>query len=163
VRIVVFSDSHGSYRSAESVILKNKEASIFVHLGDGERDVSALRAKYPELDIRSVSGNCDFLGEPCPKLIIDTEYARILCVHGHRHGVKSGLEFLRADAVEDNCAVALFGHTHSRLLSYSNGIYFMNPGSCSVPRDGKPRSYGYIDLTEAGIFTGIADLKSMDN
>jgi putative phosphoesterase len=158
VRIVALSDSHGSYRAAEKVILRNGDADMFVHLGDGERDVDVLRGKYPLLDIRCVSGNCDFLGEAQPVHIIDTKHARIFCVHGHRYRVKSGLESLRSAALQNNCNVVLYGHTHQRYSNYSAGVYFLNPGSCYEPRDGNPPSYGYIDLTDAGIVTNHVDL-----
>ena len=158
MRIVVFSDSHGSYNAAESVILRNEDADMFVHLGDGECDVSTLSKNYPLIDIRSVSGNCDFRGYFHLINIIDTEYARIFCTHGHRHRVKTELEELINAARQSDCNIVLYGHTHQRHTEYSNGIYFMNPGSCVEPRDGKPPSYGSIDLSEAGIAMSIVDL-----
>ena len=39
-----------------------------------------------------------------------------------------------------------------------NGIYIMNPGSASSPRDGKKPSYGIIDITKSGILMNIADV-----
>jgi putative phosphoesterase len=158
VRIVALSDSHGSFRSAEKVILRNAGADIFVHLGDGEREVDALRLKYPRLDIRAVSGNCDFLGDACLIHIIDTEFARVFCAHGHRYRVKSGIETLRSVALQNDCNVVLYGHTHQRFSDYSDGLHFLNPGSCYEPRDGKPPSYGYVDLTAAGIVVNHVDV-----
>lgn len=158
MRIVVISDSHGSSFSVEKIIVRNSSAEIFIHLGDGEREISSLKMKYPHLDIRHVAGNCDINSSSPMVHVIDTKFARILCTHGHRYGVKSSLDTLRSIAIDNECSVALFGHTHERYNSYHENIYFMNPGSCSSPRDGKGPSYGYIDLTNAGIVTNVVNL-----
>ena len=53
------SDSHGSLESVEKIISANPNADMFIHLGDGEREVAAVRAKYPDLNLISVCGNCN--------------------------------------------------------------------------------------------------------
>ena len=158
MRIVVISDSHGNIDAVERIIARNPNTRIFMHLGDGEREFNVMRVKDPELDLRIVAGNCDYNSNFPMVHVIDTEFARIMCTHGHRYSVKEGTEVLRSIALDNDCSVALYGHTHRRLNSYSDGIYLMNPGSCSQPRDGKPPSYGYIDLTTAGIVTNVVDL-----
>ena len=159
MRIIVMSDSHRNYHAIEKVISKNLgNADIFVHLGDGEDEVDPLRLKYPHLDIRCVSGNCDYMSSSPDFFIIDVKGARIFCTHGHRYFVKGGTETLRSIARDNKCNVVLFGHTHERYQSYEDGIYIMNPGSCSCPRDGKSPSYGFVDVTDKGIITNIVEL-----
>jgi putative phosphoesterase len=152
------SDSHGNTFAVHKIIDRNLSADMFIHLGDGEREMALMREKYPYLDIRCVSGNCDWNSSLPPMLVIDTEKARIFCTHGHRYYVKQGTETLRSIARDNGCNIVLFGHTHQRYNSYEDGIYIMNPGSCSQPRDFKKPSYGFIDITEAGIVTNIVEL-----
>lgn len=158
VRIIVMSDSHGSLAQTQKIINANRDADMFIHLGDGERELASLRIIYPDIDLRSVCGNCDFTRESPVFLIVEAGKNRIFCTHGHRYSVKSGTELLRSIARDNNCNAALFGHTHERYISCEDGIDIMNPGSCSCPRDGNKPSYGYIDVTENGIFFNIADV-----
>jgi len=151
------SDSHGLVKPIKKIIEKNTGADIFVHLGDGENEVAKITEEYPGLDIRCVRGNCD--GGKFPNhIIIDAGSARIFCAHGHRYSVKYGLGRLRDTAFANNCSVAAFGHTHSRCDSYADGIWLFNPGSCALPRDFQEPSYGYIDVTRAGIAVNILEV-----
>ena len=152
------SDSHGSKYSLEKVISENSEADMFIHLGDGEREIAEIRVQYPNIDLRSVSGNCDWTKESPAYLIVEAAGKRLFCSHGHRYMVKSGTMLLRGVARENGCDAALFGHTHERYIACDDGIDIMNPGSCSCPRDGNKPSYGIIDINEAGLFMNIFDV-----
>ena len=54
-------------------------------------------------------------------------------------------------------AIALCGHTHIPDILYENGIYLVNPGSCSKPRSSKP-TYAVIDITDKGIMPVIVEI-----
>lgn len=149
------SDSHGNMGQVENIIKCNQDADMFIHLGDGEREVAAVKVKYPQLDFRSVRGNCDFSWESPDFLIIEAGEARILCTHGHLCEVRYGVDKLSYTARENNCSAALYGHTHERYIGCEDGIDIMNPGSCSCPRDGNKPSYGIVDVTDAGVFMNI--------
>ncbi len=149
------SDSHGNMGQVENIIKYNESADMFIHLGDGEREVAAARVKYPQLDFRSVRGNCDFSWESPDFLIVEAGGARILCTHGHLCEVRYGVDKLSYTARENGCNAALYGHTHERYIGREDGIDIMNPGSCSCPRDGNKPSYGIIDVTDAGVFLNI--------
>ncbi len=152
------SDSHGNMGQIEKIIKCNPDADMFIHLGDGEREVSSVHIKYPNLDFRSVRGNCDWSRESPEFLVVEAGKARIFCVHGHRYYVRDGVGTLCATAWDNGCNAALFGHTHERYIGNEEGIDIMNPGSCSCPRDGNKPSYGIIDVTDAGIFLNIFDV-----
>ena len=158
MRVIVMSDSHGSLYQAEKIIKANPEADMFVHLGDGEAEVAALKIKYPDLDIRSVRGNCDFSNDSPNFIIIEAMGRKIFCAHGHRYHVRDGTDALVYAAIQNDCEAALFGHTHERYIAREEGIDVMNPGSCAFPRDGMKPSYGFIDITEYGIFMNIIDV-----
>ena len=158
------SDSHGSAAVLEQIISANPNADMFIHLGDGEREVAGIRLKYPNINLVSVRGNCDW-GRESPDYAIaecgnaaDGESVKIFCTHGHRYYVKDGTETLRSVARDNGCKAALFGHTHERYIACEDGIDIMNPGSCRSPRDGMKPSYGFIDVTEAGVFMNIIDV-----
>ncbi len=159
VRIIAMSDSHGKRSALERIFEKTAEyGNIFIHLGDGERELDLMRAKYPSLDIRHVAGNCDY-GSMSPDLeIISAGKIKVLCTHGHMYGVKYGTERLKSMAEQYGCSAVLFGHTHCRLCTYEDGIYILNPGSCSCPRDFSQPSYGFMDITDSGIITNIVPL-----
>lgn len=159
MRIVVMSDSHGKYDAVESIIERNLgHADIFIHLGDGEAETDRICEKYPHIDLRRVAGNCDYASRLPQHMIVDVDGARIFCAHGHRLFVKGGTETIRSIARDNDCNIILFGHTHERYLSYEDGLYVMNPGSCAMPRDGKRPSFGVVEITPKGILTNIADV-----
>ena len=59
-RAVVFSDSHGDYDVLERIMERHRDnAELFIHLGDGERELEYLRFVYDEKKILFVRGNCD--------------------------------------------------------------------------------------------------------
>jgi putative phosphoesterase len=149
------SDSHGNGGILRKIIDKNRNADIFVHLGDGEREFTEVSKLYENIDFRFVRGNNDYASNAPIFQIIDTDKARIFLTHGNRYGVYGGLNSLFLTAKENDCNVVLFGHTHIPLEDYEDGVYFLNPGSCSLPRGGKGPSYGFVDITKAGIITGV--------
>lgn len=159
VRIIVMSDSHGNRRALEEIFSRTADnANMFIHLGDGERELDLIRMKYPELEIHHVAGNCDYASMSPTTDIIQAGDVKILCTHGHRCMVKHGTETLRSMARDRGCKIALFGHTHCRYQSLEDGIYMLNPGSCSVPRDFTKPSFGSIDISPQGIVTNITEL-----
>lgn len=159
MRIIAMSDSHGSKSALDKIFERTKDSgNIFVHLGDGERELDLMRTKYPALDIRHVAGNCDYASMSPNFDVIFAGNVKILITHGHIYGAKYGTETLRSMAKDYGCKAVLFGHTHCRTERFEDGIYLMNPGSCSCPRDFSSPSYGYMDITESGIVTNIVDL-----
>lgn len=159
MRIVVMSDSHGNRDSLEKIFEKTADSgNIFIHLGDGERELDSIRSMYPSLDIRHIAGNCDSMSMSPNIDIIAAGGIKILCTHGHMHGVKYGTEALRSLARDNYCRVVLFGHTHCRYQTLEDGIYLLNPGSCSCPRDFSEPSFGWVDITPSGIVTNIVEL-----
>ena len=160
MRIIVMSDSHRNYQAVEKIVNLNHDADMFIHLGDGEEDVNTVIRKYPELADKfvHVCGNCDY-GSLSPDVFNQSVGAhKLFAAHGHLLGVGYYLDNLKKTAAANDCDIILYGHTHERFMSYEDGLYIMNPGSASCPRDGNKPSFGCIDITDAGIVTNIADL-----
>ena len=157
-RIVVISDTHKDFFTLRKIVERHRQdTDLFLHLGDVEEDVRKIQALYPSLSIRSVRGNCDFGSKSKPVDIVELGCVRILFYHGHTMFVSAGTEYLENAAREAGCNVALYGHTHVSYCRYKDGLYVMNPGSPSSPRDGKA-SYGIIDITETGLLPYVVKL-----
>lgn len=142
---LIFSDAHGRASRMERVLQAQPTApSAVFFLGDGLRD-----SHFPVFErqtLYAVKGNCDGglfggllpYGEEC---VVSLEGHRILAVHGHRFGVKSGLGGLISYAASIEADIVLFGHTHTPLeqvlpagtvvggkaLAYP--MHLFNPGS----------------------------------
>lgn len=160
MRIVVLSDTHGNYFNLESIILRNTDADWIIHLGDGEHELDNFILSHQKLapKIIHVAGNCDFDSLSEDHIILPVMEHKILATHGHHFGVSGSLERLKSLALANECDIVLFGHTHARFQSFEDGLYIMNPGSASIPRDGGKPSFGHIDISPAGVVTNIVEV-----
>ncbi len=160
MRIIVMSDSHGNFSAVEKIVSLQPDADLYIHLGDGERDVDRLLLKHPEMagHFIHVCGNCDYDSLSPIVFTAPVGNHKLYASHGHIQFVKFSLEKIREIAAANGCDIILFGHTHNRLISSENGVYMMNPGSCSYPHDGKRPSFGLIDVINSNITMNIADL-----
>lgn len=160
LRIVVISDTHGNFYALESVIMRNTDADWIIHLGDGEHELDNFLLSHQKLapKIIHVAGNCDFCSLSSNVVTLPVMEHKILATHGHLYGVSGSLDRIKSLAVENGCDIILFGHTHARFQTFEDGLYILNPGSASIPRDGNKPSFGHIDISPAGIVTNIADL-----
>lgn len=159
-RIVVFSDTHGSFRAVNRIFRKNPNADLFIFLGDGEEELERACSLYPDKKVLSVCGNCDYYSN-APKELVYTapDGRKIFFTHGNKYSVNSSPDRLYYRALELGAEIALFGHTHCRYYSYADGVHLLNPGSAACPRDGLDPCYAFIDLLENGIFCSHVVLK----
>ncbi|MBR3900822.1 MAG: YfcE family phosphodiesterase [Ruminococcus sp.] len=160
MRIIVISDTHGNKNAIDSVFLRNSDADLFIHLGDGERDIDAFLLENPSYTSRviHVAGNCDFNSLSNDFEIIPANGHKILASHGHIYAVKNNLEIIKKTAKRLNCDIVLYGHTHVRYNKFEDDLYIMNPGSAGNPHDGKKPSFGTINIVPSGILMNIADI-----
>ena len=146
IRAAVFSDTHGNnFPMLEAA--RQAKADVFIHLGDHDRDALRLAERYPGIPLWSVCGNCDYGAGP--EVIVDTlGGVRFYITHGHTLRVKYGLLRAELAAREAEANILLFGHTHRALCDWHNGLWMLNPGSCSGMG---PVTYGVIELTDGNI------------
>lgn len=155
MRILVISDSHGKSAAVGKVLLKETQAEIVLHLGDGAFDLLDYNDDFPEKMFLAVKGNCDHgFDLPLSELRSFGE-TRIFLTHGHMYDVKFGLEKLINTALYNEADVVLFGHTHQAVVDYFEGLHIMNPGSLGAGYS--QCSYGIIDITDAGIVCSVKD------
>lgn len=152
MKIIVVADTHKDYKSYKSIVEKNIDADLFIHLGDGEHEFNDVKAEFPDKKFIFVLGNCDF-GTYKTLEVVEAGSYRILCVHGHEYNVQGGLDALIGEAKSHNCHVALYGHTHQYRNEHTDGVYVMNPGAVDSPRGKNKPSYGVININDAGKLT----------
>ncbi len=157
MRIVVISDSHRRTSVVDKIIASQPTAEHIFFLGDNTSDIEDFDLIYPDKKFHTVCGNCDFMSL-YPSVGVETVCEkRILYTHGHNYSVKYGISNLLKTAKENNCDIVLYGHTHISEILYDDGVYVVNPGSCSSPREGRA-SYAVIDITESGIMPIIIEV-----
>ena len=142
MRVIVFSDTHGNMGAADKIISDNISCDHFLFLGDGVAEIEILRSKYPDKNI---------------SMVVELYSTKIFMTHGHLCGVNESTEELVKLAAKEKAAIALFGHTHKRYNKEEKGIYVLNPGSASLPKDGEPASCAFIDISLYGISCMIID------
>jgi len=164
MKILIFSDSHGSSSKMDSALDMHIDADIAIHLGDGTREFKLICESRPEIRSLFVCGNFEdpFGKDPLSSFVNEICGKRILITHGHSFSVKSGLGRLLQEAVHRKADIVLFGHTHVPLEKYVTEdvpypIYLFNPGSISRPRDGHP-SYGILDIRGSSVLFSIGHI-----
>ena len=153
MRILVISDSHGDHYSILRAMREQPSAKLVFFLGDGEYDIQQAEEYCNTAYIHKVRGNCDF-GSVLPSHIIDeVEGVRIYATHGYVEKVKYGKGLIGQYAADNKAAIALYGHTHIADTSYSDGIWFVNPGSI------RAGEYAIVDIEPNGIMPVLMKLK----
>lgn len=143
-KIIVVSDSHGSYQNLLDLINKENDADIFLHLGDYEiPDYLMDRFLF-------VKGNCDYSPTAPIYKDIEIEGLKIHLEHGNNYKFltqkESYIDTLNTD-------IFFYGHTHVYKVEKLGKTYLINPGSISRPRDGNIGTYLEIILDNKEIIT----------
>lgn len=153
MRIGVISDTHRSICSIEQLGDMVRGLDMIIHLGDNVDDISIIE-KYYKGKIINVRGNCDFSTSTPYDRIEEVCGKKIFLTHGHKYGVKENLLKLRYKALEADATIVLYGHTHIGQIDFEEGIWYINPGSVSEPRDGA-RSFAIINIEKESIETNL--------
>ncbi len=146
MRILVISDTHGDFRSLVKAVNAQPNAEVIIHCGDGDEQVQYLKNTIKDKMIVGVRGNCDFGSTLPSKEVLRICGKTIFVTHGHLYNAKLTMYNLVCAAKEEKADILLFGHTHQAVTDYDDGLYIMNPGSCS----GYYAGYGFIDITDKG-------------
>ncbi len=145
MKILILSDSHSSLSFMRQAIAVLRPDGV-VHLGDYYQDGMQMAKEHPALRFYQVAGNCDaFDFTPGQEQILSYPIGGVqfYMTHGHRHGVKTGLEKLLTAARASAATIVLYGHTHrADCHQEEDGLWVLNPGSCS----GYGGSVGLVEL-----------------
>ena len=73
--------------------------------------------------------------------------------HGHYYGVSLDISGVIEEAASRDCDMVFFGHTHKPVTAEKGGVFAMNPGSLSYPRQpGRKPSYGVLTVRGDGSY-----------
>ena len=174
MKLMIVSDIHGSAYYCEKMLecYKKENADKLVILGDvlyhGPRNdlpeeyapkkVIEMLNNIKE-EILCVRGNCDTeVDQMVLKFPIMADYAllywknrMIFVTHGHNHNLEKMPMLKKGD-------ILLHGHTHIPVCEKAGEIYYINPGSISIPKQNSEHSY--IILDDEGITFKNLDTKA---
>ncbi|WP_410513188.1 phosphodiesterase [Paenibacillus sp. BR2-3] len=161
MKLMFISDIHGSLYWLDKALgkVEEEQPDSLVILGDflyhGPRNplpdgydpqgVAARLNPYGST-IVAVRGNCDaevdqmllefpMMGD---YVMILHEGRRIYATHGHGFSMENLPLLSKGD-------VFIQGHTHVPVADIKEGVYVLNPGSISLPKENHPNSYGIIE------------------
>ena len=176
--ILIISDVHGRNDLVCELLSANRNCDGVVFLGDGVRDIPSeeiCRLYETGRFFAGVKGNCD------PVFLRNTEYEysdeltlriaeyTVVMMHGHLHGVKSGIERAAAYAAQKGADVLLFGHTHApteryfpegtELFGYTltKPLWVFNPGSLASSNG--VHSYGRMSVSGGSLLFSHGEIK----
>ena len=166
MKLMFISDIHGSLYWLNKALDKmdEEQPDQLIILGDfmyhGPRNPLpegydpqgvAARLNVYRKTILAVRGNCDaevdqmLLDFPMmgDYVMILHEGRRIYATHGHGYSIENLPQLSEGD-------IFIQGHTHLPVADVREGIYVLNPGSISLPKENNPNSYAIL---EDGLFS----------
>ncbi|MCH5266620.1 MAG: metallophosphoesterase [Lachnospiraceae bacterium] len=149
---LVFSDSHGKNDGMLEVIRRYPEVQAIFHLGDSERGLERIEEAV-SCPLYAVRGNCDFMSDLPPELVVDFAGHRLAMCHGHRYLNYGSIDAMKYWALEQEADIVMFGHTHIPYLEQGYELTVLNPGSISRPRqDNRIPTFTLMELGKDGQF-----------
>jgi putative phosphoesterase len=152
-KILIFSDLHGDPHALDVLLEQTEREGVDSILCAGDWGLERLDSHRERLRMlsgtfRTVRGNCDSpwvfpdygFALPPRYLVVDIGGRTLFLTHGDiYHDWRSSPVKLH------NRDIFVTGHTHiARLSKFSDGPLLLNPGSASLPRDGRPPSYAVV-------------------
>lgn len=120
-------DLPGDYAPKEVIALLNaKKNDLLCVRGNCEAEVDQMVLKFPVM--------ADYMA-----LWLEGHMA--MCTHGHLYDIENMPNVNKGDII-------ISGHTHLLRAEEKDGIYYINPGSVSIPKGGNPRSYAVYENGE---------------
>ena len=148
MKILIISDTHGNLNNLYRVLEMEKPIDNLLHLGDFSGDDDEIRAAA-DCACAFVRGNCDICSNER-----DTRDFGLLNHNVHmEHGqmLPSDLNSIALRAKYLGADILLYGHTHVPVSVFHKGVYIVNPGSLSRPRQANRRpSYVIMNIDNDG-------------
>ena len=128
IRLIVVSDIHHDIQRLERLVPIINTSDYFICCGDGVNDFLRIRGELivPTVCVR---GNNDFYTDMVDETVVTIGEIKALVVHGHKHGVKRGVELLVAAAKKNDCNLVLYGHSHCYCDRTLDNVRLINPGA----------------------------------
>lgn len=146
--LTVFSDSHGRPGGMRRAVERYRPAQV-VFLGDGARDAEEVAENFPDIPFLILRGNCDWSDALHQEsALFELGGVRIFAAHGHRHGVKMGLEAFANSVHCAGASLGLYGHTHLARIHDMGDFQLLNPGSAG---DRLSPTFGLIRIKKGNL------------
>lgn len=157
MKILIASDIHGSIKFCKKLFeaVKREEVDKILLLGDllyhGPRNdlpegyspkevISLLNDNKDK--IFAVRGNCDTeVDQMVLEFPILADYCILTCGHQIIYASHGHLFNPENPPKLNNGDILLNGHTHITACEKIEGLYYLNPGSVSIPKNGTQRGY----------------------
>ena len=150
MKAAVFSDTHSSTILMIQAVRRIRPDAV-IHLGDLERDAYALKTEFPEIPLYNVCGNCDVCPTSPESDVVPLGPIKAFICHGHQFNVKWGsFDSLAYAAMEKNCKIAMYGHTHVPDNQELGGVRIINPGHSGGSRS---PTFALVEVLDNGGFT----------
>ena len=149
MKVIVVSDTHRRNENYFKVLEMHKPDMV-IHCGDAEGSEYAL-TEVADCPVKIVLGNNDFFSELPRELELVLDGFQVWVTHGHTYYVSMGIEYIAQEAKARGKDIVFYGHTHKPSVQKVNGVYVVNPGSLSFPRqDGRKPSYCIMETDRFG-------------
>lgn len=146
MRIGVLSDTHGDQAAIRQVASKVTDVAMWLHAGDCSQDAEYLRGLV-NVPVVAARGNCDGPTSAMIDEFIEVAGLNIWLTHGHRYGVKQGIQELVEWSKVYEVDVVVYGHTHVVDNRWCEGVLLFNPGSTY----GKRTTCGILEIQDGKI------------
>lgn len=143
MRILIVSDTHRRLELLEDIFSKEGPFDMLIHCGDIEgQEEDIFQMTGPECACVMVPGNNDYISRLPRERQFEIENMMIWVTHGHHYYVSMDTAIIKDEALARGIDVVMFGHTHKPVVQCSGGVYLINPGSLTYPRQqGRRPSY----------------------
>lgn len=144
----VFADTHANIGKACKAIQENNP-DLIIHLGDHDRDAVQIHELFPEIPLYSVRGNCDSVPVAPDEEVVPIGPVKAFITHGHLYNVDWSVDSLVYAAMEKDCKIAMYGHTHCADYREIGGVTVLNPGTAGR---GRTLSWAKVTVFDNGGF-----------
>ena len=147
-RILIVSDTHGRAEILEDVLASEGPFDMLIHCGDLEGQADYIyELTGPECACVMVPGNNDFLTRLPRERSFELEGMNVWVTHGHNYYVSMDPAIICEEAMSRGMNMVMFGHTHRPIATQMDGVYLINPGSLTYPRqEGRRPSYIVMEI-----------------
>ncbi len=160
MKVVMVSDSHGSFGVLQKVVVKETPFDLLIHLGDGIEEILRLKL-MKDFNLDAVAGNNDPRDYFPDYLIMKLGLYRCFITHGQLYQINDNFDQLVAAAKREKATIAFYGHTHEYNDQLYKGIRLINPGTICSYLNHCP-SYITIETQNRELIIKKVDLKNID-
>lgn len=150
MKILIVSDTHGSLHNFDTVIEREKEVDMLLHLGDVEGDDDYMETVM-DCPVHIVGGNNDYFSRLPGEMEIRIGSHKVFLTHGHGYYVSVDTRRLKQAARARGADIVMYGHTHRPEIDLEDDVMVINPGSLSYPRQaGRKATYIIMEIGNTG-------------